>query len=110
VAFDEVKARTDDGTVFYENELRAHLNPTRQALIVVATRDLLERMSSECPACRTPGFGVVRRVPGLPCSECGTPTNEVRADERACIRCDFKDLRPVVARMAEPRWCPDCNP
>jgi hypothetical protein len=109
-AFDEVKHHAEDGAVFYETELRAHLNPTRQTLIVAATRDLLERMSTECPACHTPGFGVVRRAPGLPCSECGTPTNDVRGDELGCIRCDFKELRPVAAPTADPRWCPACNP
>jgi hypothetical protein len=109
-AFDEVKHHAEDGAVFYETELRAYLNPTRQKLIVAATRDLLERMSTECPACHTPGFGVVRRAPGLPCSECGTPTNDVRGDELGCIRCDFEELLPVAPPTADPRWCPACNP
>ncbi|GAB0120131.1 hypothetical protein Acid7E03_42030 [Acidisoma sp. 7E03] len=49
------------GTAFLETDMRAHRNPTRMAAIARATRDLVRRFHSRCPACAYPGFDVTER-------------------------------------------------
>lgn len=99
------------GRVFVENDLRAHHNPTRMAVIARATSDLVERLACPCPACGTPGYGFVRRTPGLPCRWCGAPTNEPLADEYACVRCTHRESRPLGGdALADPGRCDFCNP
>jgi hypothetical protein len=110
-AFQAARAESKDGRVFVEHDLRAHQNPTRMATIAEAARDLVERLACRCPACASPGFGLLRRVPGLPCSECGTPTDRPVADEFGCVACDYREqrARPGLA-WADPGECGVCNP
>ena len=112
VAFDEALRRSGTGAVFVESELRAHLNPTRMETIRAAGRDLTIRLREPCPACGAPGFGIVAKVPGLPCSECGAPTREAIADELGCVRCDFREERALAdsPSTASPAVCDYCNP
>lgn len=97
--------------VWVESDLRAHLHPSRMANIARATDDLLLRLSACCPACETPGFGNVGVVGGLPCADCGSPTDQPRADLVGCVRCS---LRREVPRpeplLADPGRCAFCNP
>jgi len=110
-AFAEALARSKTGKVFVESELRAHLNPTRMALIGQATQDLIHRMTSMCPRCQAPGFWVVERIAGRPCRDCDAPTNEARAERWACVAGDHAEVRDLeTARLADPRWCNECNP
>lgn len=110
-AFDEVCSDSTTSTVFVESDLRAHMNPTRMGVIRRATENLIERMRSECPRCASPGFWAVERIPGLPCRDCGAPTDETRAVRWACIRGDHFETRSVLNDgFAEPFRCPQCNP
>lgn len=110
-AFDEAVACGVDGGVFVENDLRAHQHPSRMALIELAGRDLVARLSTPCPSCAAPGFGVAEPVPGLPCAQCGMPTDHAVADEWACVRCEARERRPRPGPgTADPRWCQWCNP
>jgi len=111
-AFERARGAATDGAVFVESELRAHLNPTRMTTIEAAGRDLVLRLGCACPACGTPGFGVARAVPGLPCGDCGAPTREAAADEFACVRCGHLETRPRTTGPAEasPAVCDHCNP
>lgn len=61
------------GAAALRSDMRAHLNPTRMRAIERATVDLVRSANSHCPSCRHPAYGVVERVPGLPCSECAEP-------------------------------------
>lgn len=110
-AFDEMRRMSASGAVFVESDLRAHMHPTRMALIADAGADLVRRLSTMCPACGLPGFGASQSLPGLPCSACGTPTDEPRADLYACVACECSEERarpgPVTAN---PGHCPYCNP
>jgi hypothetical protein len=109
-AFDEAAARGGD-TAFVESDLRAHQHPTRMALIGEAGRDLAARLATPCPACAAPGFGVAEAVPGLPCAQCGMPTDLALADDWACGRCGARERRPRPGpASAEPRHCNWCNP
>ncbi len=109
-AFDQALARSAHGRVSVESELRAHLNPTRMAMIREATDDLVRRMKSLCPRCQAPGFALVARVPGLPCGLCGSPTHRARAERWACLTGDHEELRTLPDVVADPQWCDGCNP
>jgi hypothetical protein len=99
------------GRVWLENDLRAHANPTRMAMIARAAEDLAVRLSSCCPACGTPGYASTARIPGLPCADCGAPTREPRAEVWACLKCDQRETRPVSGpALADPGRCDLCNP
>ena len=110
-AFEQTFAQSKTGTVCVESDLRAHMNPTRMALIGQATQDLIRRMKSLCPRCQSPGFGVIERIAGLACHDCGSPTNEAPAERWACVAGDHAEVRNLnTERFADPRWCNACNP
>jgi len=110
-AFTEALALSKTGKVFVQSDLRAHMNPTRMALIGQATQDLIRRMKSLCPRCQSPGFWVVERITGLPCRDCDSPTNETRAERWACVVADHAEVRDLkTSRAADPQWCNACNP
>jgi hypothetical protein len=107
-----LEAGEDAGGVWVESDLRAHVHPTRRTVIASAVRDLLERVSRLCPACRLPGFGKISTVAGLPCRVCATPTSQPVADVHGCVGCGHRDLRTREGQPphAEPMRCPACNP
>lgn len=109
-AFAAALAESATGRVFVENDLRAHQHPSRMATIARAGSDLVQRLTSLCPACHAPGFGVIAAVPGLPCLDCGTPTREALADALSCVRCEHRAKRPRALSAADPAHCDHCNP
>lgn len=110
-AFDEARVRAANGLVFVENDLRAHTNPTRQALIRQAGLDLARRLASDCPACGQPGFWIGAQVPGLPCARCGLPTREPLRQRWSCAGCGHAEERPRPGpAQADPSRCDHCNP
>lgn len=99
------------GRIFLETDLRAHTNPTRMAMIQRAAEDLLDKIHSRCPACGMPGFGLVRRIPGLPCAACGAPTRETRSEVFACLKCNYRHQQDYgEGNPADPGCCDWCNP
>jgi hypothetical protein len=110
-AFAWARAQAPSGQVFLETDLRAHANPTRMHNIGRAAMDLADKLGSRCPACGTPGFWIVERVPGLPCADCGTPTREPQAEIFGCPRCEYRSRRERIDRaVADPGRCDWCNP
>ncbi|MFO0933903.1 MAG: DUF6671 family protein [Planctomycetota bacterium] len=109
-AFDELRSTPPHGPVFLENDLRAHMNPTRMATIAAATADLLERLLRACPACRSPGYGSIAKRFGRPCRDCASPTHEVLAEEYGCVACGHRELRRVEELHGDPASCDVCNP
>ena len=110
-AYDECRALAKAGAVFAESDLRAHLNPTRMENIGAACDDLIARMMRACPACAAPGFGLAKIETGLPCSWCGEPTNDWKAEEFRCVSCTHIESRPRTnLQKADPGLCPHCNP
>jgi len=109
-SFRAAKSESLTGAVFVENDLRAHMHPTRMSTIKAATRNLAERMRSLCAACDSPGFGFRAPIPGLPCRECGHETEQARADEYRCVACEHREERPRDKEYAEPHQCSYCNP
>ena len=110
-AFHACAAASPERCVFVEHDLRAFANPTRMANIGNAAHDLLQRLSSRCPACGAPGYWVTHRTPGLPCRECGTPTRLPAGETLGCLKCSHVEHRPAGdPRGADPQHCDQCNP
>lgn len=104
-------AAAGGGRVQVEVDLRAQANPTRMATIGRAAEDLARKLLSTCPACGAPGYGVVERIAGLPCADCGAPTREPRAEVWGCVRCAQRQTRARSDRRhADPARCDHCNP
>lgn len=98
------------GPMTLERDLRAHHNPSRQRVLRRLAWVLAARLTTPCPACRTPGFGRVAVIRGLPCAWCGEPTRRIIADVHGCGLCDE---RVEVGRghgRADPGSCDQCNP
>jgi hypothetical protein len=95
---------------FIETDMRAFANPTRLENIRLAAEDLARRVTSLCPACGAPGFALAGQVRGLPCEDCGTPTNEVKAYRHRCVRCEHQMLVEREREYASARYCNYCNP
>jgi Zn ribbon nucleic-acid-binding protein len=99
------------GSVFLQTDVRAHANPTRQNIIRYAAEDLLAKLKSSCPACDAPGFWIVDRITGLPCANCGVPTQETRAEVLGCVKCQHRLTRfRTDLNAADPSRCSYCNP
>ncbi|MHB8915773.1 MAG: DUF6671 family protein [Thiobacillus sp.] len=110
-AFCAARAESANGQVVIETDVRAHANPTRMISIGLAAEDLAKRLCSLCPDCGTPGFGIVERVAGLPCANCGAPTRETRAEIHGCLKCAHHDTHERTnLELADPGRCDNCNP
>lgn len=110
-AFAWAQSQSASGQVFLETDLRAHANPTRMQMIRLAALDLAARLKSLCPSCAAPGFWLVEKIPGLPCSGCGAPTHETRAEVLSCVKCTHAVTRVRTDQTcADPGRCNYCNP
>ncbi len=111
-AFYKAKQNSTSGYIYVETDMRAHLNPTRMKVIRLLADKLVARLATPCPACYTPGWGVTNLEAGLPCSWCGSPTNQLKAEIYRCVKCNYKDSRrPSHGQFkADPTHCPSCNP
>ena len=101
-----------DGMARIDTDMRAHMNPTRMRQIASLGERLATRLATPCPACHSPGFGVIGANPGLPCSDCGTPTERILNERHGCGVCGHAEVRPRSDGLAwaDPGTCPVCNP
>ncbi len=97
---------------YVETDMRAMYNPSRMRVIENATRELVKRMQSLCPECKTPGFSITDAKKGLPCGLCGTPTNSILSHIFSCQHCGFsKEAHfPHGKESEDPTYCDYCNP
>lgn len=110
-AFTQAIAQSSRGQVFAESDLRAHCNPTRQAMIRRAAEDLCSKMLSSCPACGLPGYALSGHRPGRPCRLCATATREPLAHLWSCDVCHHtEERREGLPTLADPARCDRCNP
>jgi hypothetical protein len=110
-AFHLALAKSSNGTVFAENDLRAFCNPTRQKMIVKATLDLVQKLLSACPSCAAPGYWLTQQIPGLPCLACGNLTRLPKAEKWGCKKCGHEEQRALSTQpWADPARCDFCNP
>lgn len=97
------------GRVWLETDMRAHLNPLRQAVIRDAAAALAKRLSHCCPACAAPGFALARSEPGLHCEACGISTALAATHIWECPACAYAERHPVTSK-APAAHCGYCNP
>lgn len=110
-AFAWALEQSANGRVFIETDVRAHANPTRLANIRLAAEDLASKLCCLCPQCGVPGFWIIQAVPGLPCEDCGAPTQQTKADVLGCAKCPHRVTRQRTDRhAADPERCDFCNP
>ncbi|MDQ0255712.1 ribosomal protein S27AE [Evansella vedderi] len=97
---------------FIEADMRAMYNPTRMKQIEKATHDLIKNINNVCPNCATPGFKLTDQKKGLPCMDCGFPTDLVRSHIYTCRKCGETEekLFPHGKEKADPSQCMFCNP
>jgi hypothetical protein len=102
----------DSPQIWIETDMRAHMNPSRMAVIREATEDLVKKIQQTCPKCDWPGFQVTRRLPGLPCGACGSPTTLTYSWVYTCQNCDHQHTVhfPEGLTAADPGQCAYCNP
>jgi hypothetical protein len=108
----EAARRSADARAFVQNDMRAHMNPTRMASLERLAHRFAERAASLCPACAAPGYGAVGVEEGLPCAWCGGPTHLVRHRILGCVACDRVEqvAREDGLAEADAGNCPRCNP
>lgn len=98
-----------ESSVWLETDMRAHMNPLRQAVIRDAAAHLAQRLASHCPACQARGFAVQRSEVGLLCADCGMSTRLAAALIWVCPACQHEARRPV-SQLASAGQCEQCNP
>lgn len=104
-----LQALAGQNSVWLETDMRAHLNPRRQAVIRRAAQRLAERLAHACPRCAAPGFGIDHYQAGQPCRECRTPTTQRIAEHWLCPSCGHCETH-ARPEPADPAHCPSCNP
>lgn len=110
-AFHTSKQKSTNGSVFIENDLRAHCNPTRQGVILKAADNLIQKLRSTCPNCSTPGYWIKAQKAGLPCAVCGRQTQLPISETWHCSACKYEEDKQLkIDRLAAPSHCDFCNP
>lgn len=101
-----------DGLAHVETDMRAHMNPTRQAVLRELAERMAHRLAGRCTRCGAPGWGLIDVVRGLPCELCGGETEWVREEIYGCSRCHLQETRPRSdgRAYADAGHCPRCNP
>jgi len=99
-------------SVYLETDMRAMFNPTRMRVIEKACENLIQKLFSCCPFCKTPGFDVTQIISGLLCSWCRRPTNSTAAHIYTCSNCFYKLEKkfPYNKTEEDPMYCDFCNP
>lgn len=106
-----VTCRRASQEVMIENDLRAHLNPTRQKAINELSNKLVDRLSRLCTRCGLPGWGVIDISRGAECSECGTLNPDYPSGEiLGCLSCGARELDVGKIKTIDAAQCLLCNP
>ncbi|NBV08769.1 MAG: hypothetical protein EBS09_06645 [Flavobacteriia bacterium] len=103
---------TNFGTAYVETDMRAMFNPTRLKVIERLTLKLAEKINSQCPECKAPGFGITEAQQGLPCERCHFPTRSTLNHIYGCDKCAFTLSKkyPHGKQTENPMYCDACNP
>ena len=91
-------------------DLRAHHCPERRIHISKACENLIARLKSICPECKTPGFWPDKTIPGLTCCVCGAVTQCIKARIAICASCHYSETSAVIDTFAKQEFCNYCNP
>ena len=98
--------------LWVETDMRAHMNPSRMAVINELAGNLAARLKSRCPSCTTPGWGKIRIEKGLECLGCGMNTQMIKHEVFGCAKCQYTEKRERSdgIKHADPGQCEYCNP
>jgi hypothetical protein len=100
-----------DGKAFLQNDMRAHMNPTRMAAIGQLADQLCVRVKSTCPECDMPGFGTEDSQIDVPCEMCGLSISDVSDKTDGCVSCGYRasdfPANPVLGAQAQ--TCASCT-
>ena len=98
--------------MFAETDMRAMNNPSRMHVIESCTQKLIDKINSQCPSCKMPGFGVREVLSGLKCSQCGAPTRSTLVHIYICEHCTYRQEKefPHGKKEEDPMYCDYCNP
>jgi hypothetical protein len=112
VSFKDSSQHSKNGKVWVETDMRAHMNPSRMAVIRELAEEFSRRLSVLCPKCENPGWGKIGVEKGLECSWCGLETELAKAEIYGCNKCEHKEkLQPSHNLLkADPGNCSYCNP
>ena len=93
-------------------DMRANFNPTRMNFIGSVGKNLVNKILALCPGCNSPGFGIVKCLPGLPCRECGYETNGILFNVFQCPKCGLEEKQKRTDQVfySDPAECDMCNP
>jgi hypothetical protein len=102
---------SSDGEAIIESDLRAMCSPSRQKNISAVALKLVHRLSTTCPDCQTPGWGLKSYIRGVECSECGEFSEDAISREiKGCFKCEYTALGAVINVTLDPSRCMSCNP
>lgn len=96
-------------TVWLETDMRAHMNPTRMKAIAQAAQKLSALLTSPCPGCQLPGYGLSKYIPGALCMTCGHATRRPQAEQWQCAKCNFVEEKKLNTQVSAAH-CDACNP
>lgn len=88
-----------DRRAWVQTDMRAHMNPSRMAVIQEVADTLAQRLATTCPACGAPGWGSVRAERGLFCESCAEPTQKVVSEIFGCVLCQHVEAVPRPKRL-----------
>ncbi len=108
--FQKCSEASEDRLVWVETDMRAHMNPTRMKVIQKLAYEMAARLATSCPSCQIPGWGIVNKITGLPCKECGMPTNLIKSEIYGCCGCNRQEILENPKKTASPQYCSFCNP
>jgi hypothetical protein len=102
----------ENGSFYVQTDMRAHLNPSRQKVIEQAVNKLAEKLKSNCPSCKKPGFDCTKTISGLPCEYCHYPTRLAMTYIFECEHCSHEEERnnSTSVQFASQAYCDLCNP
>lgn len=111
-AFKESLHLSPDNKAWVETDMRAHLNPSRRAVLADLAKKIASRLRQYCKSCSFPGWGQISLRSGLPCSDCGYPTKLVCEEIYGCLKCPYQETIPYPKGLEEasPQYCQICNP
>lgn len=109
-AFRACYSLSSDSKVWVETDMRAYRNPTRMKVIGDLALVMAIRLAKRCPCCQIPGWGIVKKLSGLPCESCGAPTGLIQSEVYGCCKCSHQETVPLPQQIADPGYCQFCNP
>lgn len=111
-AVEQCAASSADGMAHLETDMRAHMNPSRRAVIRSLAFRLARRVATCCAHCGAPGWGLLDYERGLLCEYCRWATDLVSREIWGCSRCEHREERPRKdgLELAPAMHCPLCNP